>query len=61
MVIGARADSKDGRIQELTGVNAENGYKQKIVQWCFDGASPPLAVEVSDRFLRRLGMEKSVM
>jgi hypothetical protein len=48
LVIGARADSADGRIQGLPGVDVLPGYKQKIVQWCFDGASPPLVVEVSD-------------
>jgi hypothetical protein len=48
LVVGARADSKDGRTEDLTGVNPENGYKQKVVQWCFDGASPPLIVAVSD-------------
>jgi predicted HTH transcriptional regulator len=48
LLIGAKADSKDGRIQDLPGVDPENGYKQKVVQWCFDGASPPLIVEVSD-------------
>jgi hypothetical protein len=48
IVVGARADSADGRLLELSGVDAEDGFKQKIVQWCFDGASPPLMVEVSD-------------
>jgi hypothetical protein len=48
MVIGAKAESRDGRIQELPGVDVENGYKQKVVQWCFEGASPPVLVEVSD-------------
>ena len=48
MVVGAKAQSKDGRILGLPGVDAEAGYKQKVVQWCFDGASPPLIVEVSD-------------
>jgi hypothetical protein len=48
MVIGAKADSSDGRIQDLPGVDVEPGCKQKVVQWCFDGASPPLVVEVSD-------------
>ncbi len=48
VVIGAKADSADGRIQDLPGVDIEPGYKQKVVQWCFDGASPPLVVEVSD-------------
>jgi len=48
MVIGAKADSADGRIEDLPGVDEEASYRQKIVQWCFDGASPPLTVEVSD-------------
>jgi hypothetical protein len=48
MVIGAQARSVDGRISSLPGVDVQAGYKQKIVQWCFDGASPPLTVEVSD-------------
>ncbi|HEV8416957.1 MAG TPA: ATP-binding protein [Bryobacteraceae bacterium] len=48
MVIGAQADSSDGRIQALPGVDVEAGYKQKVIQWSFDGASPPLLVEVSD-------------
>jgi hypothetical protein len=29
-------------------VELQDGYKQKVVQWSFDGASPPLSVEVSD-------------
>ena len=48
LVIGAQADSTDGRIQSLPGVNPESGYKQKIIQWCFDAVSPPMTVEVSD-------------
>jgi hypothetical protein len=48
MVIGAQASSANGRIEDLPGVEVESGYKQKIVQWSFDGASPPLTVEVSD-------------
>lgn len=48
MVIGAKANSADGRIEELPGVDAQDGYKQKVVDWCFGGASPPLSVEVSD-------------
>lgn len=48
MVVGARASSTDGRIEDLPGVDVQAGYKQKVVQWCFDGASPPLTVEVSD-------------
>jgi hypothetical protein len=48
MVVGAKASSSDGRIEDLPGVDEEPNYKQKVVQWCFDGASPPLTVEVSD-------------
>src|SRR5579862_7393524 len=47
-VIGAKANSADGRIENLPGVDGQAGYKQKVVQWCFDAVSPPLAVEVSD-------------
>ena len=48
MVIGAKAKSEDGRIEDLPGVDEEPGYKQKVVDWCFNGASPPLIVQVSD-------------
>jgi hypothetical protein len=47
MVVGAAAD-KDGRITALGGVDGQSSYKQTIVQWCFDGVSPPIAVEVSE-------------
>ena len=47
VVIGAEAGS-DGRLQSLPGVAPQASYKQTIVQWCFDGASPPIDVEVSD-------------
>jgi predicted HTH transcriptional regulator len=50
LVIGAAANSGDGHIQDLPGLDAEPGYKQRVVQWCFDGASPPLVAEVSDPF-----------
>lgn len=48
VVIGADAGSGDGRIVGLPGVDPKSGYKQTVVQWCFDGASPPLNVDVSD-------------
>jgi hypothetical protein len=48
MVIGASANSADGRIADLPGVDPQPGYKQKIVQWSFDAVSPQLTVEVSD-------------
>ncbi len=48
MVVGAKASSTDGRIEELPGVDEKAGYKQTVVQWCFAGANPPVTVEVSD-------------
>jgi len=48
MVIGAEASSKDGRLTELPGVDKTSGFKQKVVDWCFKGVSPPLEVDVSD-------------
>jgi hypothetical protein len=48
VVIGADASSADGRIAGLPGVEAQPSYKQTVVQWCFDGVSPPLTVAVSD-------------
>src|SRR5207244_10091624 len=35
-------------LQSLPGVAAINGYRQQIVQWCYDGVWPPLEVFVSD-------------
>jgi hypothetical protein len=48
MVVGAKANSADGRIQDLPGVDPVDGYKQKVIDWCFGGCSPPLTVEVSE-------------
>ncbi len=48
MVIGAKESKTDRRIEGLPGVDPQDGYKQKIVDWCFSSASPPLTVEVSD-------------
>jgi hypothetical protein len=48
VVVGASAPSKEGRIESLPGVDEQNGYKQKIVDWSFAGITPPLTVEVSD-------------
>ena len=48
VVIGAEANSTDGRIVGLPGVDVQPGYKQTVAQWCFGGVSPPLAAEVSD-------------
>jgi len=47
VVIGAAAQSKDGRIESLPGVDEVPGYKQKIVDWCFKECNPPISVDVS--------------
>lgn len=47
IVVGAAAQSKDGRIDDLRGVDEVPGYKQKIVDWCFKECSPPVTVDVS--------------
>ena len=48
VVVGAKANSADGKLQELCGVDEEAGYKQKLNQWAFDSCSPPLVIEVSN-------------
>ena len=48
LVVGAKAKSADGRIEELSGIGAVPGYKQRVVQWSFDAVTPPLTVEVSE-------------
>ena len=48
LVVGAYASSQDGRVTGLPGVDPQAGYKQTVVQWCFEGIAPPLDVEVSD-------------
>ena len=47
VIVGAEEDGQ-GKLQGLPGVEVVSGYKQKIVQWCFGGAWPPLDVFVSD-------------
>src|SRR6266699_162484 len=47
VIVGAMEDGK-GRLQSLPGVAPINGYRQQIVQWCYDGVWPPLEVFVSD-------------
>jgi hypothetical protein len=47
VVIGAQDDGH-GRLQALPGVDLIDGYRQKIVQWCYDSVWPPLEVFVSD-------------
>jgi predicted HTH transcriptional regulator len=47
LIIGAKAGSADGVLIELPGIDEARGFKQQIVQWCYDGASPPIEVFVS--------------
>jgi hypothetical protein len=47
VVIGAIAQSKDGRIEALPGVDVISGYTQKVVDWCFKECYPPINVTVS--------------
>ncbi|HTM42500.1 MAG TPA: ATP-binding protein [Terriglobales bacterium] len=48
IVVGAKAKSGDGRIEELTGIDEVPGYKQRLIQWSFDAVTPPLTLEVSE-------------
>ncbi len=47
MVIGAK-EGGNGRLEDLPGVDLVPGYKQMVVDWCFNSASPPLVVGVSE-------------
>ena len=48
LVIGAEANSSDGRLIAFPGIPHESGYKQRIVQLCYDAVSPPIFPLVSD-------------
>jgi hypothetical protein len=48
VIVGAEADSKEGRLLSLPGVIPQKNYKQTVVQWCVDGVTPFLDVDVSD-------------
>lgn len=47
LIIGAQANSS-GRLQGLPGIDSIPGFKQRIVQWCYEGVSPLLQPFVSD-------------
>lgn len=47
LVVGAAADT-NGKLESLSGVDPQSGYKQRIVQWCFDSLAPPVTPFVSD-------------
>lgn len=48
LIVGAQASSSDGRLTALPGITKIPGYKQKVVQWCFDNISPPIEIAISD-------------
>jgi hypothetical protein len=47
LIIGAKANSADGVLTGLPGIDEARGFKQQIIQWCYDGTYPPLEVFVS--------------
>lgn len=51
VIVGAKAKSADGRLQDLCGVDEESGFKQKLNQWAFDSCNPPLVIGFRIRFL----------
>lgn len=48
LIVGLEADSSDGRLVALPGVEPSSNLKQQLVQWCYDGVWPPLEIFVSD-------------
>jgi len=48
LIVGAEANSSDGRLVGLPGVERQANYKQTIVQHCQAGVLPPLQPQVSD-------------
>lgn len=47
LLIGAQDDGR-GRLLALPGIEPVNGLKQRLIQWGYDGAWPPLLLFVSD-------------
>ena len=47
LIIGAKANSADGVLTGLPGIQEPRGFKQQIIQWCYDAAFPPIEVFVS--------------
>jgi len=47
LVIGAEADNS-GHLQGLPGVIEISGFKQRIVQWCYESIYPPVQPFVSE-------------
>ena len=48
VIIGAEAHSQSGRLLGLPGIAPISGFKQRIVQWCWDSLSPQVDPFVSD-------------
>lgn len=47
VVFGAKAD-KNGRLVALPGVDRINGFKQRMIDWAYRGAFPPVLLFVSN-------------
>lgn len=47
LVIGVEEDGS-GAVRKIRGVEKVPGFKQKIVQWCFDSINPPPHIEVTN-------------
>lgn len=47
LILGAEADNA-GRMLGLPGVDVISNFKQRMVQWCYDGISPPVHPFVSE-------------
>ena len=48
IIIGAIARSTDGRLTSLPGVPPQSGLRQRLVQWAYEAAEPPIELFVSD-------------
>lgn len=48
LIVGAEANSSDGRLVKYPGVARQPNYRQSIVQRCYEGMWPPIEVLVSD-------------
>src|SRR5690349_14881425 len=42
MIVGAAAQSSDGRLEALPGVEPQSNYRQTVVQRCNEGIWPPI-------------------
>jgi hypothetical protein len=51
LIVGADANSDDGVLKALPGIEPVNTYKQKVVAWCAEALMPPLQVDVSNEIV----------